>query len=738
MKTLKSYRWSRVASFFFFGMLFAAAHSVCAAQLEPVATEAQSLFGGVDVRADKLEYKVDRKLLIANGNVTITFGEDLLTADCVTYQTDSQEAYATGNVEFDRGGRIWRGDELSYNFKTGEGDFGEFSLQSDSYIVRAEDSQRISSREYLLKNAIITTCEGENPDAYMKAKTMRVVDGTKMYARHVTFFIGPVPIFYTPYAKYDESRKTNLDVEPGYSSKLGAYLLMAYNYRVNPGVEAATHLDYYSDRGFGIGQDFRWQDKSMKGNVKTYFIDDEEPIRMDRPEEVEDRTDLVDSSRYRIRLQHDQDFSPRDYLLSDFAYQSDPFIREDFFREEYKDESEPENRAVLTHRGDDFTATLTVNKRLNDFYENVDRLPELGLDMQRQQIGSSRFYYDSESSAAYLERLYTEASGDESYDVFRVDSGHTLFYPTRQGGFLNVIPRAGYRGTYYSKTKEEFEEERTVTLVETNVEAGVTNVMTSITNIMETITREAGGKLRNRFELGVEVSFKAFKEFRAPSSAGEGGLRHVIEPYADYTYVPELDLQPDEIYQFDRVDRIGEQHDVMFGLRNKIQTKRRRKIVDLVDLDVSTSYLIDQDDPDGEDFTPLDFDCELNPSTWLDIEFDGEYDWDVSEVTEFNSEIELSSRDESSLSLEYRYRKDRRDQIASNLRLFPESKWSLGTYARYDLEDKKLEEQAYYVTRRTDCLGVSLGYSGRGDDWDVWLQLWLIALPDARLGFEGH
>jgi hypothetical protein len=50
-----------------------------------------------------------------------------------------------------------------------------------------------------------------------------------------------------------------------------------------------------------------------------------------------------------------------------------------------------------------------------------------------------------------------------------------------------------------------------------------------------------------------------------------------------------------------------------------------------------------------------------------------------------------------------------------------------------------MEEQTYFLAHRTECLGYKVGYTGRGDDWDVWLQIWLIALPEASIqGFASY
>ena len=60
---------------------------------------------------------------------------------------------------------------------------------------------------------------------------------------------------------------------------------------------------------------------------------------------------------------------------------------------------------------------------------------------------------------------------------------------------------------------------------------------------------EEGGELRNLVEFGVEFSFKAFKELHDyERNDFDKGLRHVVEPLIDYTFIPEPNLEPENIF----------------------------------------------------------------------------------------------------------------------------------------------------------------------------------------------
>ena len=45
-------------------------------------------------------------------------------------------------------------------------------------------------------------------------------------------------------------------------------------------------------------------------------------------------------------------------------------------------------------------------------------------------------------------------SGFEDYSAFRIDTFHQLTYPNTYFGFLSLVPRIGFRDTYYGDTQD--------------------------------------------------------------------------------------------------------------------------------------------------------------------------------------------------------------------------------------------------------------------------------------------
>ncbi|MDO9543377.1 MAG: hypothetical protein Q7J98_13805, partial [Kiritimatiellia bacterium] len=311
----------------------------------------------IDIRADSLEFDSASNLMIGSGHVRLQKGEEMLRGDHAIVNLDSYDVLAEGNVQFERGSDIWIGKKLRYNFRSKKGDFGVFSAYMEPFYVHAESSKRIGENEYLLKDAVLSTCEGEHPRAFFSVKTARIIPGKHIYARHVTLYVGGVPVMYSPYWAQNMGDPNFISIVPGYNSRMWAFLLTTFNYRLSRHIEAKSHIDLRARRGIAIGQDILW---SSSGNAKGLSTEkyagelEDEPWafgmrsmnRWEKPEEEEEDKwsgDLITyytydlwpeegnshaypipADRYRMRLTHNQNLDKQDYLMAQVNYVSDP------------------------------------------------------------------------------------------------------------------------------------------------------------------------------------------------------------------------------------------------------------------------------------------------------------------------------------------------------------------------------------------------------------------------------
>jgi hypothetical protein len=354
----------------------------------------------------------------------------------------------------------------------------------------------------------------------------------------------------------------------------------------------------------------------------------------------------------------------------------------------------------VQNSAEDHAASARIDHRMNDFYTTVDRSPELTYDWYRSRLGDSPFFFESENNGAYLDMLssVTNPLPRDEYSSARFDTHNQIFLPLRFKEFFNVIPRVGYRGTWYSET-----------------EAGDSD-------------------LRNLYELGTLTSFKSYKTMTEKSGFYGTGLRHVVEPYADYSY-RYASMHTNELYQFDEIDALDKQNEVRFGVRNYLQTKRGlKRIMNLLDSDLYTTYRLDPSAGE-KSFSNLVADATMSLTDNLSIQSDLEYNWYTHDLSPANARIKWVTDDQSEYSFEYRYLDGTRSLFTPRVKLFPNDKWSYEFSASYDGMYDEWYERKILVNHRFNCIGMGTGIKIDEDDQvQFWLQFWLTAFDQKPIG----
>ena len=684
----------------------AAAGGAVHAEVSPLPERTVTDENAVEVTADRMEYQ--GKLLIGEGHVAVQQKNASLQADRVTVNSETGEINASGNILMVRENNRWEGQELVYNYKTREGNFGKSAMYFEPAYITADSTERISTNEFLMRGVMMTTCSGDKPTVYAKAKELRIVDDKKtgvfIRAKHVTFFVGPVPVFYTPYWQRHLDHGV-FTCAVGYGGRLGAFIKYRAELHPTDWLRAVSHFDLYSRRGLGLGQDFRWTTPTGGGGIETYYINDNNPYSSGSRNMGFDKS-LVDSQRYRVKFTDRERFDEETYFATKLNLLSDPLILKDFFNDDFRHEANPENFAVVQRSAEDYAASIRVDRRMNDFYTTVNRLPELTFDSYRSRLGDSPFFFESENNVAFLEKLNAETNMppvlmNPNYRSVRADSYNRLFLPMRFKDFFNVIPRAGYRGTWYSATG--------------------TNAMDS-------------ADYRQIFELGTLASFKTYKTLTEKSSYFGDGLRHVAEPYADYSWRPEPNVTPDDLPQFDSIDALDKQNEVRLGVRNYLQTKRGlKRIANFVDSDIYTTERFDP--ASGQrSFSNLVADTELSLTDNFFIQSDLQYNWYTHDVNPANARLKFVTDDQSEYSVEYRYLAGTRSLITPRAKLFPNDNWSYEFSASYDQKFDQWYERKILVNHKFDCVGMGAGLRiDEENQTQFWVQFWLTAFSQTPI-----
>jgi len=663
---------------------------LCLLLLSPVLSPAQDLVEPWRIDSDEpVEYDILTGQMIATNGVTVHYRGVVLSARRALLNQQTGQVEAEGNVLLEREGQLWTGDRLRYNFKTGHMSGEDFKTGDPPFFAQGDAIVADQKSDvYVLANGYVTTDDVAEPAYRIRTKSLVVVPGDYVEARNATLLLGNTPVFYFPYFRRTLKQHGNhWDATPGYRSVDGPFLLTSYNWYWDERLDGKVHIDGRVKRGVGFGPDFNWHLPTLgEGSLETYYIDDQDPGR-------DDQGNPIDPERYRVWLTHIANPATNLTVRGAFRYQSDAEVTRDFFESQYRDNVQPSTFVEVNKMWSNYSLDLLAQPRVNDFFETVERLPDIKLTGFRQQLGPTPLFYDNESTFGWYRRKFAD-NETNSFSAARADSFHQVTLPRTFFNWLNVTPRAGGRYTYYSEAEGSgattSEEERWV------------------------------------FNTGAEVSTKASRVWAGARQDffGIDGLRHILTPSANYVYVPDPHPGPDRLPQFDYVvpstrllpidfpdfnaiDGVDSQNTIRFGLQNKLQTKRRGQIDNVVNWRLFMDWRLDPRD-DQRTYSDAYSDMDLKPWHWLTLTSQLRYD--VNDLTwrEANHIITFTPSTRWSLSLGQRYLDDNDPLLGTTpgnnlffgtLYYRLSDNWGFRVYQRYEAEDGILEEQDYTVYR---------------------------------------
>ncbi|RYD73767.1 MAG: hypothetical protein EOP84_21030, partial [Verrucomicrobiaceae bacterium] len=499
-------------------------------------------FGDVPIEINAEETRFEGGIAVAEENVVIRYGETTIYSDYAQYNPDTRDVLVSGNVRIYRDGQLFTGERAVYNLETKQLTAADFRGGAYPFRFAGSTLSTLGPNAYLVRDAIFTTSDSSKPDYVLRAKRVRIYPNDRVIFSNVRLYIGKTPVFWFPYIYQNLNQEQSFSLSPGYSSRLGAFLLSRYTFPITDNWSGTFRLDLMSERGVGVGFDSEWAslDKRNWGRFRSYYVHDASPDT-DKSSDRDD-DEGIDSGRYRISLQDRTYFTEDIYSTVDINKLSDIRYLEDFEPGLVRRDPNPDNMIALTKWDEDYTLNLIGRKQLNEFLDFTERLPDLALDIKRQPLFGSGFFYQGETSTGYYKRNFSDLSLLQDYETFRADTFHQILYPQTYFGWLSVVPRLGLRGTYYSNSG--------------GFQAVVSDAGT-LTNPdaqrLDIEFNEGGSLFRAVVNTGFEASFKLSKAYEQVQSRAWGldGLRHVIQPFTNFSYVWSSE-DPKDILQFDR------------------------------------------------------------------------------------------------------------------------------------------------------------------------------------------
>ncbi|MDB5962924.1 MAG: OstA organic solvent tolerance protein, partial [Massilia sp.] len=189
--------------------------------------------------AERITGRPDREITLER-NAEITRGKTRMTADVACYDVVEDRVNAKGNVNMWRFGDRYQGDALQLQLDSGKGWFQNpvYHLEANNAQGRASRIDFINTEEAVVTDGTYSTCEGPNPDWYLKSSTMRLDQGRDVGTAGKTIvYFKDVPILGTPAMSFSLSgarRSGWLPPSVGFGSKGSGEIMLPYYFNIAP------------------------------------------------------------------------------------------------------------------------------------------------------------------------------------------------------------------------------------------------------------------------------------------------------------------------------------------------------------------------------------------------------------------------------------------------------------------------------------------------------------------------
>ena len=702
------------------------------------------------------ETNYENGLATATDNVAIHIGDTDIYADAAQYNSQTHDISVQGNVRIYRDVSLYLTDHAIYNTETKQIKADEMRTDYDPYFVSGTSVTSISANGYRIENGTFTTHDAPDPSFHLHARTIRVYEKDYVVFQNVTFYIGKVPVLWWPYVYQSLNDAFSFSVSPAFLSSWGPSLLTQVTFPITDKLTGKLHLDYRTRRGVAIGFDANityGKDDNSWAKLKTYYLQDQNPL-INR---TDVRRGLVSSGRYRVTLENITNFTDDIYSIVDVTKLSDRFVMQDFYQGEFRVNPVPDNVISLAKTGSIYTLTGIMRFQANEFFEQTERLPEVVLDVNRTPLFNGPIFYEGETGIANLHRQFPNDSEFEDYSTVRFDTFHQLTYPNTYFGWLSVVPRLGFRETYYGQTRDLGK-----TMFESSGNPLVPEFLLPDPTL-EMPIKYGDGKFRTVFNGGVEGSFKISREWEDVQSRflGLDGLRHIIQPFTNFSWVSDDGPDPREILQFDRFEPSTQLRPIDFpqftsidsidhwtvwrlGVRNRLQTRRDDLTVSWLELETYVDVNIDNP-YDRTPYSNLFNKLRFTPLPWASLVINSQLPAFDKGFTEVNTTVVLQPVANLQVSAGHRYLNS--DPFFKNSSLFVvggyyrvDDNWGVGVQEQYEATSRILEQQRYSVYRDLTSWVASFGAvirdNGGVKEYGVLLTFTLKAFPKLGLDFN--
>jgi hypothetical protein len=393
----------------------------------------------VDYEAGEADFDADKQMLHLKGAVRLKESTWTVKAEELWLDTGRRVARTDGPMLVEDGWSALYGESGEFDFEKHSGRLFRTSAGHADWRISAKQARLFEDRTLSYRGADFTSCSALTPHYHFHASQITVKPRKSLTAKNVVFYLGDVPVFYTPYLykSLKPSHFLRWKTSPGYDSRNGAMLRNTLTTEHGRLLYSKLYADYYSNQGFGYGGELhRREGEDSRGALYGYRI----------------KETSTGDSRWTVLGQQYQAISSSDSFQARLQFQSDADFNNHYARSStFRVTPELFNSGALTHRFRRATARLSYSRRdaatadRREFEKQNESAPRLDIQSVPLQLGRSPWVHTLDGFAdnrydrtlPFLEK--SVGAGWETTRTFHVMRG------------VSFAPKALYRQTYFNK-----------------------------------------------------------------------------------------------------------------------------------------------------------------------------------------------------------------------------------------------------------------------------------------------
>ncbi len=454
-------------------------------------------------------------------------------------------ADATGNIIFQTGNDRIVGNRVDFNLDSERMViYDARGYVAATYYITGNIIRRIAHDRYEVIDGTFTTCEGDTPDwAFHSKKTTFQIEG---YAHLNTPLVSVkgVPAAALPYAILPiKTKRTTGFLTPGIGSgnKNGFEFSPTFFWAINEWSDATLGFDYYSDRGTRYRGEYRYElSTNTRGEIRASTFKDRR-----------ERTTLSDLKAFHISNLPQLEGSLEIFVDEATRNNADRSLESNL---DERVRQETDSRATFTRTVPGIpNSQLQIGLRRREGLRESDgqlfqKFPEVLLDVNQAQIGTSDFFFNLDSSVVSFRRVEDR----NTTSLVRADLSPSVSLPLKTVPWLGVTANSGFRYTYWTDQKRDSLVGDNPSRDEQKEEGLSREIWFASLNVI--------GPRFSRVYKGEVGPFQDFK--------------HIFSFETTYDYAPAMDSKDRGlIIPIDNVDSFDDRNTITYGIVNRFLSK---------------------------------------------------------------------------------------------------------------------------------------------------------------------